>query len=81
MARVSIDVSKEDFFLYLIAILIPPLPVFAKRGFESPFWINLILCVLLWLPAIIHSWYVISRGTQSRWNIFKRRSETQRLLG
>ncbi|EKM56903.1 uncharacterized protein PHACADRAFT_194476 [Phanerochaete carnosa HHB-10118-sp] len=58
----------SDVLLYFLAIIIPPLPVFFKRGLtageslESYFWINILLWILGWIPGIIHAWYIISRS-------------------
>ncbi|KIJ97727.1 hypothetical protein K443DRAFT_681292 [Laccaria amethystina LaAM-08-1] len=53
--------SSTDIVLYFMAILLPPLPVFMKRGCEIDLWINIILCIFAWIPGIIHAWWVIAR--------------------
>lgn len=50
----------RDWFLVLIAIFLPPLPVFLKRGFSMDFFINICLCLLGFLPGLIHALYIIS---------------------
>ncbi|KAK0473776.1 hypothetical protein IW261DRAFT_1503381 [Armillaria novae-zelandiae] len=42
--------------------IIPPVPVLLKRGCAADFWINLALCVLGWIPGVIHAWYIISKS-------------------
>ncbi|KAF8954904.1 hypothetical protein BDZ97DRAFT_1862415 [Flammula alnicola] len=54
--------SNWDVFLYLLAIILPPVSVFLKKGFKSEFWINICLTILGWIPGVIHAWYVISRS-------------------
>ncbi|TFK72323.1 hypothetical protein BDN72DRAFT_333888 [Pluteus cervinus] len=84
----TLTITKEDLLLYLIALyvrstlrwsiiqcasrLIPPISVYAKRQFSSAFWINLALWLILYLPAVVHAWYIISCGLddgdrESRW--------------
>ncbi|KAK0183984.1 hypothetical protein F5146DRAFT_1039637 [Armillaria mellea] len=54
--------STSDVCLYFLAIIIPPVPVLLKRGCTADFWINLALCVLGWIPGVIHAWYIISKS-------------------
>ena len=50
-----------NIFLGLIAILFPPLPVWVKRGLcSADSFINLALCLLGFLPGLLHAWYIIS---------------------
>lgn len=50
-----------DIFLSLIAILFPPLPVWVKRGLcSADSFINLALCLLGFIPGLLHAWYIIS---------------------
>ncbi|TFK72326.1 UPF0057-domain-containing protein [Pluteus cervinus] len=55
----------EDLLLYILAIFLPPLSVFVKRGFAPAFWINIILCLLLWIPAVLQAWYIIYTGKRT----------------
>ncbi|KAI1386449.1 uncharacterized protein F4822DRAFT_410098 [Hypoxylon trugodes] len=53
---------SADLFLGLIAILFPPLPVWVRRGLcSADSIINILLCVLGYIPGLIHSWYIISK--------------------
>ncbi|KAI1210947.1 uncharacterized protein F4807DRAFT_420926 [Annulohypoxylon truncatum] len=53
---------SADLFLGLLAILFPPLPVWVKTGLcSADSIINILLCVLGYLPGLIHSWYIISK--------------------
>jgi len=54
--------SNGDVFLYFLAILLPPVSVFLKRGCAADFWINVLLCILGWIPGVIHAWYIISKS-------------------
>lgn len=52
-------VTVGDPLKILFAILLPPLGVFFEVGLTGPFWINLILTLLGYIPGIIHALYVI----------------------
>ncbi|KAI0387835.1 hypothetical protein F5Y04DRAFT_241096 [Hypomontagnella monticulosa] len=57
---------SPDIFLGLLAILFPPLPVWVKCGLcSADSIINILLCVLGYIPGLIHSWYIISRYPES----------------
>lgn len=44
--------------IYLLCILLPPAAVLFKR--PSSFLISLILTLCLWVPGIIHAFFVVS---------------------
>lgn len=50
----------RDWFLVLIAIFIPPIPVAVKRGLSADLAINIALSILGFLPGLLHSLYIIS---------------------
>ncbi|KAF4631923.1 hypothetical protein G7Y89_g6208 [Cudoniella acicularis] len=53
---------SSDIFLGLIAILFPPLPVWVKCGIcSADSLINICLCMLGFLPGLLHSWYIIAK--------------------
>lgn len=45
----------------ILAILLPPLAVALRHGISGPFWLNLLLSILGWLPGVIHAFIVLSR--------------------
>ncbi|KAK3339492.1 hypothetical protein B0H65DRAFT_302060 [Neurospora tetraspora] len=54
---------STDIFLGFLAILFPPLPVWVKSGIcSADAFINLLLCVLGFLPGLLHSWYIIAKN-------------------
>ncbi|KAJ7336190.1 UPF0057-domain-containing protein [Mycena olivaceomarginata] len=53
--------STWNVLLYLLAIVLPPVSVFFKRGLLADFWINICLTVLGWIPGVIHAWWIISK--------------------
>ena len=54
--------STSDVLLYFIALFVPPVPVFLKRGCGADILINICLWILGWIPGVIHAWYIISRN-------------------
>ncbi|KAF1959996.1 hypothetical protein CC80DRAFT_544449 [Byssothecium circinans] len=54
--------STSDILLYFLAIWVPFVPVFLKRGCGADLLINICLCVLGWIPGIVHAWYIISKS-------------------
>ncbi|QSZ34215.1 hypothetical protein DSL72_005805 [Monilinia vaccinii-corymbosi] len=53
---------SSDIFLAAIAILFPPLAVWVKRGLCSvDSLINILLCMLGFLPGLLHAWYIIAK--------------------
>jgi len=55
----DIMAAMEKLLLVIVAILLPPLAVGLKVGITTPFWINLILTLLLYLPGLIHALIVV----------------------
>ncbi|ORY33476.1 hypothetical protein BCR39DRAFT_520346 [Naematelia encephala] len=53
--------SGTDVALYFIALFIPPIAVFAKRGVGSDLFINILLWILGWIPGVLHAWYIITK--------------------
>ncbi|KAL5594115.1 hypothetical protein BROUX41_001161 [Berkeleyomyces rouxiae] len=53
---------SNDLFLGLLAILFPPVAVWVKRGIcSADSVINILLCVLGYLPGLLHAWYIIAK--------------------
>ena len=52
--------DTDTLLLVIIALFIPPLAVYLLyREFGTPFWVNLILTLLFFLPGLIHALYHI----------------------
>ncbi|KAF7554532.1 hypothetical protein G7Z17_g2842 [Cylindrodendrum hubeiense] len=57
-----VAMCSADIFLAIIAFLFPPLPVWVKRGIcGADSLINILLCVLGYIPGLLHSWYIIAK--------------------
>ncbi|KAK6863391.1 Plasma membrane proteolipid 3-like protein, partial [Candida tropicalis] len=50
--------SADKVIEVLLAIFIPPVAVFMKCGATTPLWINLVLCLFIYFPAILHALYI-----------------------
>lgn len=58
--------AAANFCLVILAIIFPPFPVWVKRGLcSADSLINLALCVLGFLPGLLHSWYIIATTPDS----------------
>lgn len=55
------DLSEQKLLLVIIAILIPPLAVGLKEGIGLHLILNIVLCLLFWLPGLLHALYVVLR--------------------
>jgi len=54
-----------DLFLGLIAILFPPIAVWIKSGLcTCDSLINILLCMLGYLPGLLHAWYIIAHNPE-----------------
>ncbi|KAI1174600.1 hypothetical protein F4777DRAFT_376464 [Nemania sp. FL0916] len=57
---------SSDIFLGVIAILFPPLAVWVKCGLcSADSIINILLCVLGYIPGLLHAWYIIAKFPES----------------
>lgn len=51
-----------DLALVLLSIFLPPVAVIFKCGLcSADFVINVALCVLGFIPGLIHAWYIIAK--------------------
>ncbi|KAK7906098.1 hypothetical protein LTR67_000824 [Exophiala xenobiotica] len=57
--------SCGDLFLGVLAVLFPPIAVWIKSGICScDSLINILLCLLGYVPGLIHAWYIIARNPE-----------------
>ena len=47
--------------LIILAVLLPPIAVFLKSGAGKDLIINIILCLLFYLPGVVHALWVVTR--------------------
>lgn len=53
--------SNNKVLLIILAIFLPPVSVFLKKGAGTPLILNIILCLLAFLPGVIHALWVATR--------------------
>jgi len=44
--------------LIVLALLLPPLAVFLKKGVGKDLLINIVLCLLFFFPGVVHALWV-----------------------
>lgn len=67
--------------IYILAILIPPLPVLMK-GKPIQALINIGFCCLLWIPGVLHAFAVINKSEnikRHKENIKRHKKEMKKL--
>lgn len=47
--------------LIVLSIFLPPLAVFFKKGAGKDLIINIVLCFVLFIPAIIHALWITTK--------------------
>ncbi len=47
--------------LIILALLLPPLAVFFKRGIMPVFWLNLLLTLIFFIPGMVHALWVVTK--------------------
>ncbi len=47
--------------MILIAIFLPPVAVALSRGFGKDHLINILLCLLLFFPGMVHALWIVSK--------------------
>ncbi|MEM7563276.1 MAG: YqaE/Pmp3 family membrane protein [Pseudomonadota bacterium] len=45
----------------ILAILLPPIAVFIKKGAGKDLLINIVLCLLFFLPGVIHALWLVTK--------------------
>ena len=44
--------------LIILSLFLPPVAVLLKKGVGVDLLINIVLCLIVWLPGVIHALYV-----------------------
>ncbi len=47
--------------LIILAILLPPLAVYLKTQSAKDTIINILLCIVFWIPGLVHALYFVAR--------------------
>jgi uncharacterized membrane protein YqaE (UPF0057 family) len=62
-AKKSVKKGKgiNKVLLIILAIILPPLAVYLKKGAGQDLVINILLCFVFWIPAIIHALWLVTK--------------------
>ncbi|MCL1058828.1 YqaE/Pmp3 family membrane protein [Shewanella gelidimarina] len=53
--------DTNKLLLIILAILLPPVAVFLKNGVGKDLLINIILCLLFFIPGVLHALWVVTK--------------------
>ncbi len=53
--------DTNKLLLVVIAILLPPVAVFLKSGVGKDLFINIVLCLLFFIPGLLHALWVVTK--------------------
>lgn len=48
--------------LIILAILLPPVAVFLNNGAGKDLVINIVLCLIFWIPGVLHALWLITKN-------------------
>ncbi|KAL2070532.1 hypothetical protein VTL71DRAFT_13558 [Oculimacula yallundae] len=76
----TLRMCSSDMFLGLIAILFPPIAVWVKCGIcSADSLINICLCMLGFLPGLLHAWYIIAKFPEHDYDSVSQDAESGRV--
>ncbi|MDO6425778.1 YqaE/Pmp3 family membrane protein [Thalassotalea sp. 1_MG-2023] len=52
---------ENKLVLIILAVLLPPIGVFLKKGVGQDLLINIVLCFIFWVPAVIHAVWLVTK--------------------
>lgn len=55
------DFLMNKMLLIILALLLPPVAVFLKNGAGKDLLINVVLCLLFYVPGIIHALWLVTK--------------------
>lgn len=47
--------------LIVLAIFLPPVAVFIKNGVGNDLLINIVLCLVMFLPGVVHALWLVTK--------------------
>ena len=53
--------ATNKILLIILAIFLPPIAVFLKKGVGQDLIINIVLCLLFFLPGVIHALWLVTK--------------------
>ena len=58
--------AASDVLIVILAILLPPVAVFIRRGCGADLLINILLCILGHIPGVIHALFLVLHDRERR---------------
>jgi uncharacterized membrane protein YqaE (UPF0057 family) len=52
---------NDKFVLVVLAIFLPPVAVYLNNGAGKDLAINVLLCLVMWVPGILHALWLVTR--------------------
>ncbi|QLL33756.1 hypothetical protein HG536_0F00810 [Torulaspora globosa] len=63
----KLTVNRNDIWLLVLSVFVPPVPVLIRKGFFSrDFLLNLLLFITFVIPAIAHAAFVVVETSEER---------------
>ena len=53
--------ATNKILLIVLSLFLPPVAVFLKRGVGKDLFINIVLCLILFLPGVIHALWLVTK--------------------
>lgn len=53
--------KKSKLLHIILAILLPPIAIFLKKGAGKELIINILLCLCFFLPGVIHALWIVTK--------------------
>lgn len=53
--------ATNKILLIVLAIFLPPIAVFLKKGAGKDLIINIVLCLVLFLPGVVHALWLVTK--------------------
>jgi len=53
--------NTNKLLLIILSLFLPPVAVFLKRGAGKDLLINIVLCLILFLPGVIHALWLVTK--------------------
>ena len=57
----EVKIMKNRTLLIILAILLAPVAVYLKKGVGKDLLINILLCFLFYIPAVIHALILVTK--------------------
>ena len=52
---------NDKLILIILAVFLPPIAVLLKKGAGKDLIINILLCLVFWIPGMIHAIWLVTK--------------------